>query len=504
MSASQTELLRLLENKSLKYLYLPEPPAEDSQDLDLELPKVSSAFPRNFTKMLWHSNTSMTLDATSSRINSDNPVQTISTFHIVSSEKEKSRARFHGNRYLYVMTGKFTCPNVKVKEEHQDGIRIALTPDAGIYSCIESRFKVGDIVYCSISDTYIDDWYQWCRTIYTGPQPTVIDMNTINESLLNLPRYTEWTSEITGAVAEFVIPHFYCASPGSAFPLFLVDDSVKITQEIVHPTNPVEYLYRAQISENGTEWIDVKTKDIMKFLDVSGESAPSLMADFFDISPQESSENKNFDVIEIPIQRAITIVPPNATPAGISAPIPINATDPIVSIFAKAHNFESLEYNNRSNCTNMLDENDPRAVSSISSLTLKYGQTVRFNYRSEDMRSNRMYTFFPAVPYRKGRFAHAFCRRPFDPTKLVGMVADNELKAVLYCHMTGNTTEKTDNNDFSGDGIISQLIAKKKAKSVVESSDDSNNRYIPKVTLLIHNDLVIEKNKEGTFDFTIR
>jgi hypothetical protein len=504
MSASQTELLRLLENKSLKYLYLPEPPADDGQGDELQLPKVTSAFPRNFTKMLWHSNTSAVLDATTSRVNSDNPTYTVSTFHIVSSEKEKSRARFHGNRYLYTMTGKFPNPNVKVKDEHQDSVRIAMTPDAGVYSCVESRFKVGDIVYCSVSDTYIDDWYQWCRTIYTGPQPTVMDMNTINESLLNLSKFTEWTSEVQGSIAEFLIPHFYSASPGSAFPLFLVDDSVKITQEIVHPTNPVEYLYRAQVSEDGTEWVDVKIKDVMRCLEISGETKPSLLADFFDISPQESDENKNFDLIEIPIQRAITITPPNATPAGISAQIPINTTDPIVALFAKAYFVEALEYNNRSNCTNMLNENDPRAVSAISSLTLKYGQSIRFNYRSEDMRSNRMYTFFPAVAHRKGRFAHAFCRRPFDPTKLAGMVADNELKAVLYCHMTGNTPENNEKNDYSGEGIISQLIAKKKAKSIVETSDDSSNRYIPKVTLLIHNDLVIEKNKEGTFDFSIR
>lgn len=508
MSASQAELLRLQSNENLKYLYLPEP-IEKLDEIDSDkIPKVISGFARGFIKVLWHTNTPSILDATQTRTSQDDPKNRITSFRVISSEKGKSRGNFHGNKYLYTMTAKFPLPSVKVIDKHKGSIRICVSNDAGLHAFSKSRFKVGDITYCEITDSWVDDWYQWCRTIYTGSQPSYIDRDALNECILNLPQFTTWTDEIVGSTATFLLPHCYSYSPGSSFPLYLVDDSIKVTQELVHPENIVEHLYRAQISLDGTTWENIEIKEVMECLEIDKTEGPSLMADIYDVSPDEVEENiimGTDDPIEIPIHQVVTIIPPNSTLGGISTPIPLNITDPIVALFAKAHNVEALKYNNRSNCTNMLDEDDPKAISSISTLTLTYGRMTKFIYKPEDMRSNRMLNMFPTIPYRKGRFGHGFCRRPFDPAKLSGFLADSELKAILNIQTAGKPINKQNEENLPLDcDIITHLLVKKKTRTLEQDSEENINKYIPHVNLLIHRDLVFTRGDDGIFNISIR
>jgi hypothetical protein len=497
MAASQAELARIRANEDLKFLYLPDP--SETGDDDGNLPKIGSAFFRSFKKVFWHSSTQIRPDVETTRKsdkNENEKTTTISYKISTSSTEETLRSGKTCHRYLYLTTGKFYFPGVKVKPEHQESVRISWSKDGGVYYCIESLLKIGDMILDSFGSTWIDDYRGWNRN-------SINDV-TYNESVLNIPIMTQWNSELPAKTATYTLPHFYSYSPGSAFPLFLVDNNVKISHELKIPTNVEEKLLRVQVTENGSDWEDVEFNDVKSFLEISSQSTPSLLCDTFDISPEEGEDNRKENSIVIPIQKVIHVQTENTTQDGETSSLNINTDSPVVALFFKGVNTESEKYNNHGNCTNMLDEDDLNSVSSISTGFCKYNLIDKFSYTPEEMRSDRMLNFFPSIPNRKGRFAHSFCMKPFDPNKLSGVVLDGEMKAVLFCKMVGKKSENDRKQPvFRNEDVISDLIARKKSKRD-ETTDIKSSHYRTVVSLLTHSDLIFTKNEKGFYDINCK
>jgi len=495
MAASQAELARIRLNEDLQYLYLPDP-AESGGD-ETNLPKIGSAFFRAFKKVFWHSSTPIRPEVLNTRKDDDEKTTTI-TFNIeASSSEETLKSGKTCHRYLFETTGKFSFPRVKVKSGHQESVRIAWSLDAGIYYCMESKFKVGDLSLDPINSSWIDDYRGWNRD---SSNDSIYD-----ESVLNVPKMNQWNVEIAPDIATYTLPHFYSYSPGSAFPLFLVNSGVKITHELKVPTNVEEKLLRAQVTENGNDWVDVEYNDVKSLIEVGPQATPALLCDTFDISPEEGEENRKDEQIIIPIQRVIYFKTENTTPTGETSSLNVNTDIPVVACFIKGINTEAEKYNNHGNCTNMLDEFDPNCKSSITVCTCKYGIIEKFSYTHEEMRSDRMLGFFKSIPKRKGRYSHSFCMKSFDPGKLSGVVLDIEMKANICCKMGGKKKEIDRRSYIPNDkDPITGILERKKMKKEEEKIENKTVYYRTEANFLSHSDLFFTKNEKGNYDITCR
>lgn len=484
--ASQAELSRIKANPELSSLYLPS--EKDNKD-------YGTPFFRPFKQVLWHSGTPIRLEIANTSESSDGLYTTIS-YRVssgVSVDGNKTKLRFYSNRYLFTTTAKFPFPGIKVKPEHVGKVRIAWCRDAPIYYCHRSEFKINEVVYDSLTSSWIDDYYSWNRDC---------PLDDFNESVLNLPHMLEWSQELKPDIAEYVLPHFYSYSHASSFPLFLVDENMKVYQEITFPKNIAAHLLRVQVLD-GDDWIPVEFNDVKSLLDVDKAGLPVLLCDFLDISPEEADQNRTEDVITIPIQRVISMQRSNTTKGGISDEISISGSDPVVAVFVKAKNVEAVKYNDRGNCVDTLEETSTSKFS-LSTLKMNYGQVEKFCYHQEDVRSNRMLRFFSSIPYRRGRYAHAFSINPFNPVKLAGMYPDSELKCVLSCLMTGKKSEQVLDDVSEEQDIISSILARNRHRSMEkEESELASSYYRPEVNLLTHNDLVFTKNDNGTYDIKL-
>src|SRR5438105_2413147 len=343
MSASQAELSRIRANPELVSLYLP-----PTNEKDVKEAGYGTPFFRPFKPVMWHSGTPIKLESAGNSESSDKKFITIK-FQIpsgVSMEGNKAKIRFYANRYLYTTSAKLSYPGVRVRPDFIDKVRVRWCKDCTIHYTHRSEFKINEKVYCTVLPSCIDEYYSWNRTD---------DIETFNNYMLNLPHMLEWTSELKPDVAEYIIPHFYSYSQASAFPLFLVEENMKVFQEFTYPKDVAAHLLQVQIFD-GEKWEFVKFEDAKGLLEIDSYSLPILLCDIQDVSPEQAELDRIENEITIPIQRFITIQQPNTTKSGIADVILINGTDPVVAIFANSKNEEAVKYNDLGNCVDVLEE----------------------------------------------------------------------------------------------------------------------------------------------------
>lgn len=406
------------------------------------------------------------------------------------------------NTFHFLMYSYMRCffPEIKVKKQFQNTVRICWPHNMGTSPIIEADFKIDDDpfqsfdgVWCDIHNQfYMKPGFREHHNMYIGNEPSFESWKT------GLPAYTTNVHQ----------PWFY--SMGVAFPLYYTSSQTTITHRYRLRRNVIDLL-RMQILRSG-KWQElkrVKHEYLERVTPNTRLPTPELWARYSYNTENEIAwlkECGQSSTHTLYIKDVARCDASNGSRYKDVAEVDLHCDTACLAMFWVAENINATQCRNFSNYTtdssNLYMGWDP-----IRRTTLRHGNVVHLKSMDSDHFSAAEPRYhFPSPPSEPGYHAFSFA---FDSTstdadvgivfagiksKLSVLIANNNI-FLASCHEADHHDELVDVSDPEDD--LSERMADD------TPGDDDSPRFITRVRLLLMKKITITKIDDKTYSFQL-
>lgn len=405
----------------------------------------------------------------------------------------KLNPTFHYLNYTYQ---KFTLPPIKVRAECRDKYRIAWCHNIGTNIIKFASFNEDDLDYQSFDNIWLDDHFQYYMTPGAGKR------RNHKIGIGSVPILEEWTHQLPVYNINVDQPWSYGEDTANAFPILYRNSQMRAEHR---------YTYRRKITEllrmqkfDGNEWISVHPGNYMKVLSMGGIVSickPIMWGRYSYINNIELNTYKCSDKREFYVKDIIIADSEHTNKYGTTSEVKLDSEYPCLAMFWKAENIDSTALNNYSNYTgNTEDFNsgwDP-----LSKNSLRYSNVYKFkDMDSDHFNISESRKHFPSAPNETGYHAYSFAGNSANyhgevgvtfskmDAKLICKIADNDIYNIAY-KPDMNINPDIENESF--DYIMKDEIETKESP-----------KFIIRSRLLVLKKILISKNDEGKFEFSL-
>jgi hypothetical protein len=370
----------------------------------------------------------------------------------------------------------FNLPDVRVKKEFEDTVRVAWPKRIGHAVVLSAECRDDQITYHEFDRVWLDKFSMFFQPPGEGKR------EHYNEAIGNIKSLTRFSTHLHAHPVYFSQPWFYhILGEKAAFPLYAKKPGTTIGLRHTYKFNRViKDLLIVEMWVNG-EWATVPSNDIKQYLEPLGNKIkpPNLYGKYRLMTSEEieyilsNCKNGGEDFVctrYIPAIISIDVVV-KGSPTDTTVIQALGIVSPCTAIFCAAENMVAYLRNNYSNYTN--NERDSKLgrtpITSIDmshSVVKKFGDLPIEFFTIGEAGSDS----FPSAPYEKGFCAYAISQTPisFDPDPGLTFTP---LKTQLTCIL------RTENQDYTL--RIRCLVTKK--LTITAKTDGANRVFVYEV-----------------------
>ena len=382
----------------------------------------------------------------------------------VSGEEGQIVFDYDNNNYSYLNYSymRSVLPEVKVKEEYADRIKIAYCHNPGTAHIIDAEFQVDDIIPGRFDNIWLDFYYQ--RLLSPGYR------DSHNEDVGNVPFLEEWSSRLPEYVTNVSHPWFYAQSLDKAFPIFFGTSQTRIKHVYRVKQDVSEILRMAESNDGGETWTQIPV-NMSYLISPPKLKVPELWYDFSLISKDEIEFRKQSNKINYYINDVAKYDCDDPIKYNSTATIDIHSDYPVKAILWGAENTSASQNNNYSNYTTCTDDlyegSNPIKITSLSCF------------------GNKKFEKMPSDHFGNVQARHHNLAPP----------SERGINLMMICHDV-----RSSDSDI---GLI--FPVKANTKMIMEISDthpfvrsSSDTYFLPRVRMLVQRKITIRKVKAGT------
>lgn len=432
---------------------------------------IISNFYKVFIKSTWYSSTPMKLKCTTE---GEEVVYTVND-------------SFHFLIYSYM---RFVTPTVSVKQEYKGKVRIAWCHNLGTNIIERAFFKEDDEVFQTWDSVWADIYFQFYQSSGADKR------KNHNIGIGNVKCLEDWSEYLPSYVINVDQPWFYSTDPALAYPIFYKNSQSRTEHRYIF--RDILDLLRVQVLENG-KWKDVKRG--FKYLEFSSQTikTPELWGRYAYITENEIKWYKCNQSRVLYIRDVDFCDAPNPNNKNV-VEVDLHCTNPCLAIFWVAENKDASLLHNYSNYTTNTQDLYS-GWNPIKSVTLKYGNVIKFNNMPSDHFSiAEPRKHFPSAPDEIGYHGYSFA---WDSTNFhgdIGVVFSGLNAKMQFCI----------NTDFLDPSCINEedteINSVENTENSIEIRELNNNlpKFLIHVRLLIIRKFTITSEGNDIFKFKVK
>lgn len=388
---------------------------------------------------------------------------------------------FLSHTYISFYTGEW-----EIKDNYKGKVQIRLTKNFGHNYIKEAVFKIDDEPINKFDNIDCDFYFSFNHKNF--------DCKSMHDKKIgNIKPLREFSDYLPNYGIYFKQPFFYCYREANAFPLFLLNSQVKCTHE--YKFRKMENLIRMRIvhenPETGKkEWYYAKSNYIKEYFKeyikekYTSIKPPNLYSEYISVNDNELNmhgcnffkEYKKSKCIKLNYKQLYN---PRIEYTNNDNICFLDANKLCSGLIWTALNRESLEYNDYSNYTNKIIDDDNSGISPILTTTLKYkGHIKLLNLFNDHFTVMQPMEHFTSIPWRELICCYTHGVSPFSAP------ADS---ALFYSTNGGNTLSCSllnTNESIKSVYIESEDDAYRKKNRVVFKELTPSNKHVIEVRMI--------------------
>jgi len=390
----------------------------------------------------------------------------------------------------------YTSPNIKVRPQYLDNIRICFGKNPGLNLMKHAEFHENKMLINTLEDTWVNMYHHYFRENKPGGKRELM------RNIGNVPELQAWGKELKAY--DFIVeqPWFYSFNHGmkcEAFKMFLSSDNAEI-EHIYTFHNSILDLVKIE-HRDGDEWKPVTLKNPRKYLDISKNTSiePELWGRYTLMVDNERKKYMDQNSHTFHIRDIVSLEAKRPSGYGTVQEVELLSKDECIAMFWGLENQSAKLNKDYSVFTDNL--RNP-----IQDTSLTYRDGVRFNKMSSCHFSKQSHKF-PSAPFDDGYHARSNATNPTNLDQDVGIVYTPELGATLRCSIEAERKILPYDDYDEGDGDDNDIIPVVELEDNDELEDEhfevKKTKFLTKVVLLVVKKLTATKDASGKFKFSL-